>query len=339
MVASEDVHAGRKAVLTVRDLRVEYRTQEAGVPALRGISLDLFPGEILALVGESGAGKTSVAHAILGLLPGNASMSGDIRYRGRVLDAMSDEEIRHLRGAEIAMIFQDAQSSLTPSMTIGDQVAEIFRAHRHMDPKEARRAGLEALRRTLPDVDRVADAYPFQISGGMAQRVMISMATALDPRVIIADEPTANLDPAVRMETLQQLEDLRNDGTAVLVITHDFGVVARIADRVGVMYAGQIIEEADVRTIFRRPRHPYTAGLLDSIPGIQRRERLVPMRGNPPDMANLPPECPYLPRCTKAINTCRQEPAPALVAVEDSVEGHRVACFNPMAVDRVEATE
>ncbi len=324
----------REPVLTVRDVWLEYLLQESTIPALRGVSLDLYPGEILTLVGESAGGKTSVAHTILGLLPGNANLRGEVRYRGELLTGGDDERLRSLRGNEIAMIFQGAHAALTPSMTIGEQMAEMFRIHRHLGAEEARAAGREALRAVLSDADRVVDAYPFQISGGMAQRVMIAMATALEPSVIIADEPTANLDPAVRMETLQQLEDLRDQGAAVLVITHDFGVVARVADRVGVMYAGEIIEEADVRTIFRKPRHPYTFGLLESLPGLTRDGRLQPMRGQPPDLADLPPECPFLPRCSKATSACRTEPAPRLSPAPDSVATHRVACFNPIAIDR-----
>jgi oligopeptide/dipeptide ABC transporter ATP-binding protein len=334
MTEAHEPLGARDPVLTVRDLQLEYALQEASIPALRGVSLDLHSGEVMTLVGESAGGKTSVAHAILGLLPGNATLAGEIRYRGDLLNGDDHERLRSVRGSEIAMIFQGAHSALTPSMTIGEQLAEIFRTHRHLSPEAAHAAGLEALRTSLSDAERVVDAYPFQISGGMAQRVMIAMATALEPSVIIADEPTANLDPAVRMETLQRLEELRDGGAAVLVITHDFGVVARIADRVGVMYAGEIIEEADVRTIFRRPRHPYTYGLLESLPGIHRRGRLQPMRGQPPDLATLPPECPFLPRCSKATNTCRQDPAPRLMAAPASTRNHRVACYNPMAIDR-----
>jgi oligopeptide/dipeptide ABC transporter ATP-binding protein len=329
----------REPLISVRGLHASYRSEESTIPAVRDVSLDLFPGEILALVGESAAGKSTVAHAILGLLPSNAAVEGDVRYLGRSLLTLPSEEFRQLRGREIAMIFQDAHASLTPTMTIGAQMAELYRAHRHVDEREAWQAGLEMLGEVLPDPERIADAYPFQISGGMAQRVMVAMATALGPRVIIADEPTANLDPAVRVETLQRLEALRDGGAAVLVITHDFGVVARVADRVGVMYAGQIIEEADAVTIFRRPRHPYTYGLLQSLPSIQGRGRLQPMRGQPPDLATLGEECPFLPRCAKGTNQCRVDPAPHLVPVEGSVLGHRVACFNPMVVDRADEQE
>lgn len=330
--ASEEPRGSARAVVSVRDLSVSYRTDEAAIPAARHVSLDLFPGEILALVGESASGKSTIGHSILGLLPGNTDVSGDVLYEGRRLSDLTVEELRRVRGREISVIFQDALSALTPTMTIGEQMAEPFRVHNSMDRREAERAARTALHEVLPDTDRVFDSYPFQLSGGMAQRVMIAMATALRPRVIIADEPTANLDPAVRQETLERLEQLRDGGAALLVITHDFGVVARLADRVAVMYAGTIVEESDVRTTFRTPKHPYTYGLLRSLPTLAGDGRLQPMPGNPPDLATLPPECPFLPRCNKAVGRCRVEDAPPLMPVEDSVEGHRVACFNPIAV-------
>ncbi len=330
----------RTPVLTVRDLHAAYRGAEAMIPAVRGVSLDLYAGEVLALVGESAAGKSSVAHAMLGLLPSNAEVSGTILYNGRSLLDLSSEERRQVRGGEIAMIFQDAMAGLTPTLRIGEQIAELFLAHERLDAKAARAAALEALRPLLPDAERIVDAYPFQLSGGMAQRVMVAMATALHPKIVIADEPTANLDPAVRLETLNWLEEMRNAGTAVLLITHDFGVVARLADRVMVMYAGVVAEEADVFTIFRRPRHPYTYGLLSSLPGVMSGARLTPMRGQPPDLATLGAECAFLERCSKAISQCRVQPSPPLVTPEvvagsdvPLAPGHRVACFNPMVVD------
>jgi oligopeptide transport system ATP-binding protein len=334
MPEAPDAAEPRAPILTVSHLSARYRTEEETVPAVRDVSLELYPGEVLALVGESAAGKSTVAHAILGLLPYNADVeSGEIRYRGRPLLGMPPEELRDVRGSEIAMIFQDAQSALTPTLRVGEQLAELFRAHRGLGHQEANAEARRVLAPLLPDVDRVFNAFPFQLSGGMAQRVMIALATALDPVVVIADEPTANLDPGVRMETLERLEALRDRrGVAILLITHDFGVVARLADRVGVMYAGEIVETADVRTIFRSPKHPYTFGLLQSLPNIQSSGRLVMMAGHPPELADLPPECPFLPRCRKAISQCRIDPAPKLRPVEGSVEGHLAACYNQMVV-------
>ncbi len=342
---SDDVQGARvdetrTPILSVRDLRAAYRGPEGMIPAVRGVSFDLYPGEVLALVGESAAGKSSVAHATLGLLPANAEVSGSIVYDGRSLLDLKGDERRKVRGGEIAMIFQDAMAGLTPTLRIGEQIAELFLAHERLDPKAARAAAIEALRPLLPDAERIVDAYPFQLSGGMAQRVMVAMATALRPKIVIADEPTANLDPAIRLETLNWLEDMRNAGTAVMLITHDFGVVARLADRVIVMYGGVVAEEADVFTIFRRPRHPYTYGLLSSLPGVMAGTRLTPMRGNPPDLATLGEECAFLERCPKAISQCRVDPSPPLAVPEvmagsdvPLAPGHRVACFNPMVVD------
>jgi oligopeptide/dipeptide ABC transporter ATP-binding protein len=325
----------RAPIISVRHLSASYSVDEEALPAVRDVSLELYPGEVLALVGESAAGKSTIAHAILGLLPFNATIDGSIEYRGRAITEMPPEELRDIRGDEIAMIFQDAQSALTPTLTVGDQVSELIRAHRDTGDAEAMRASVALLDEVLPDGARVAELYPGQLSGGMAQRVMITLATALNPSVIIADEPTANLDPGVRMETLARLEALRDSQeVSILLITHDFGVVARLADRVAVMYAGAIVETADVRTIFREPRHPYTHGLLESLPTLEGgRDRLASMRGQPPDLATLGEECPFLPRCNKATSACRTEPAPALDPFEGDPD-HLLACYNPIVVER-----
>ncbi len=335
-------------LLEVRSLSASYRTPAGVIRAVRNVSFDLRPGETLALVGESAAGKSSIGLALLGLLPSNASVDGgEARYRGEPLLGAAPDRLRQLRGAEISMIFQDAQSALTPTIAVGDQVAEVYAAHLRLSKKEARQRAIARLRDVLPDAERVARAYPFQLSGGMAQRVMIAMATALSPKVIIADEPTASLDPSVRQETLGALERLRDEqGVGVLLITHDFGVVARLADRVAVMYAGELVEVVDVRTAFRAPRHPYTFGLLSSLPAYaSERGQLVPMAGQPPDLSELPPGCPFLPRCPKVTLRCRVEAAPPLVeyAPADATDGtddadarpseaHLVACYNPIAV-------
>jgi len=319
-------------LLEVRDLHVTYRTREGEIPAARGVTFDVRPGEILAIVGESASGKSTVGHAILDLLPpATSTMSGTVRWRGRDLSTLSPDEMRRLRGREVAVIFQDALAALTPTMTIGEQLAELFRVHLEVSPDEARVRARQALLNVMPNADRVLDTHPFQLSGGMAQRVMIAMATALQPKMLIADEPTANLDPAVRQETLEWLEGIRTAGGAVLLITHDFGVVARLADRVAVMYAGQLVETADVRTSFRSPKHPYTYGLLQSLPQFAEGGRLRAMPGQPPDLATLPPECPFLPRCNKAIAVCRTDPAPPLLEMDDAPE-HYAACYNPMAI-------
>jgi len=329
------VNAWNDPLLAVRHLSALYRTSSGSLlPAVRDVSLDLHGGEVLALVGESAAGKTTVAQAMLGLLSPPTVVEGDVRYRGTSLQSMTPEELRRVRGQEIAMIFQNALASLTPTIAIGDQLAEVFVTHRGMDRVAGRAAAVELLATVLPDAEQIARSYPYQISGGMAQRVLFAMATALHPAVIIADEPTSSLDAAVRLETLAQLEALRDAGAGVLLITHDFGVVARLADRVAVMYAGAIVETGDVRTIFRRPRHPYTYGLLQSLPTLARRGRLEPMRGQPPDLATIGVECPFLPRCAKAISQCRVDVAPRLAAADTGVPGHEVACYNPISIDR-----
>ena len=324
-------------LLEIDHLFASYRTGDGALPAVRDVSFQLHAGEVLALVGESAAGKTTVAQAILGLLPHSSSVSGDIRYRGASLRSMSAEELRRVRGEEIAIVFQNAIGALTPTLSIGEQLTEVFRAHRDMPELEARAAAVRTLATVLPDPERIADSYPFQLSGGMAQRVMIAMATALKPAVVIADEPTSSLDPALRLATLDRLEELRNAGAGVLLITHDFGIVARLADRVAVMYAGAIVETGDVRTIFKQPRHPYTFGLLQSLPSIARRGQLVPMRGQPPDLTTIGAECPFLPRCSKAVSRCRVEDAPLLEDADTGIPDHRVACFNPVGIDRQDA--
>src|SRR5712691_11689778 len=317
----------RQPILTVSHLTARYRSEDEVIPAVRDVSLELYPGEVLAIVGESAAGKSSLAHSILGLLPSNAEVEGgDIHFRGRALLELPHDELRSVRGAEIAMIFQDALAALTPTLRVGEQLAEVFRAHRQLSQQEANAEALRILGTLFPDADRIFDAFPFQLSGGMAQRVMVALATALEPAVVIADEPTANLDPGVRMEMLQRLEELRDaHGVAILLVTHDFGVVARLADRVAVMYAGEIVETGDVRTIFRSPKHPYTFGLLQSLPDIQTTGRLVMMPGHPPELSDLSGECPFLPRCRKAISQCRIDPAPKLELVEGSSAGHLAA--------------
>ena len=320
----------RSPIIRVDGLTASYRLDSTRIAAVRDVSFELFPGETLALVGESGSGKTSIALAMLGLLPANGTIEGgEVEYEGKPLPFDDEPRLREIRGAEIAMIFQDAHASLTPTLRIGDQVAEAFTAHGIASKRDAEVRAIETLGRFLPEPEAVADSFSHQLSGGMAQRVLIAMATALEPRVIIADEPTASLDAAVRDAMLSFLEELRDDrGISVLLITHDCGAVARLADRVAVVYAGELVETADVRTIFRAPQHPYTYGLLSSLPSLDRApERLRPMRGQPPELASLPPECPFLPRCNKATNECRTELAPRL---QELAPGHLVACYNPV---------
>jgi peptide/nickel transport system ATP-binding protein len=318
-------------LLTVRDLRVYYHESERIVRAVDGIEFSLAPGRTLALVGESGCGKTTVALSIMGLVPSPGRIeTGDVLFEERDLFALKGEALRHLRGAEISMIFQDPSSGLNPVLTVGSQLDEIVRTHTHVSKRDARRMTLEALRRQrLADPERLVDAYPFQLSGGMCQRVMIAIATVLKPKLIIADEPTSALDVTQQAGILRDLDDLkRHLGISILLITHDLGVVAGMADDVAVMYAGRIVERGSAEDVFARPRHPYCAGLMAARPRVDRvGQRLAPIRGGPPEPASDAPECAFLPRCPKALNTCRTEPAPPLAPVE---AGHLAACYNPM---------
>ncbi len=321
-------------ILQVHDLSVEFATREGPVRAVNHASLILEPGEIVAIVGESGCGKTTLALSLLRLLPFPGTItSGSIRFEDADLLSLRDDELRRLRGNAIAMIFQDPVSGLNPVLPIGRQVEEILASHLKLDKKERKRRAIEILRGVgLADPERIAGQYPFHLSGGMCQRVMIGMATALNPRVIVADEPTSSLDVTVQAQILAELDHLRlTRNTAILLITHDFGVVVQIADRVAVMYGGAIVEQGSVQTVFKKPRHPYTWALLNTLPRLDsRRGQLRAIPGNPPGLLNLAPECSFAPRCTKALNRCRQEVAPQLMELE--VE-HLVACYNPVFQD------
>lgn len=296
------------------------------------MSLSLRRGTTLALTGESGAGKTTVGLAVLDLLPYPGRITdGHILFQGRDVLGLSAEEIRRLRGREIAIVFQDPASGLNPVLPVGEQVEEIITAHHSVSKREARARSLDVLEGMgLPEPQDVAQQYPFHLSGGMAQRVMIAIATALNPAVLIADEPTSALDVTVQAAILEDLRRLQErNGTSILLISHDLGVVAQMADEVAVMYAGSVVEQGDVRTVFERPRHPYTWGLLGSRPrwDRDRRSPLPVIRGAPPNLAELSQECPYLPRCPKAASVCRIEPAPPLSELEPA---HLAACYNPI---------
>ncbi len=318
-------------VLEVRDLRVHYAHDEKRVKAVDGVSLSLRPGNVLALVGESGCGKTTTALAILGLLPFPGQVvGGEVRYGGRDLLSLNDEQLRPLRGNAISMIFQDPVAGLNPVLSIGEQVEETIIAHRSASKREARGMAHEALRRVgLADPERLVRQYPYQLSGGMCQRVVIAIATVLNPNVVIADEPTSALDVTVQAGILNELHRLRTErGVAILLITHDLGVVAQMADEVAVMYAGRIAEEGPTREVYRRPRHPYTWSLLETLPRVDRVDRpLLAIKGAPPDPGELPDECAFIPRCRKALSLCRSSPSPALVEV---APGQRAACYNPV---------
>jgi oligopeptide transport system ATP-binding protein len=317
-------------VLQVRNLTTRFRTERGMVTAVDGVSFDVNAGETLAIVGESGSGKSVTAMSILRLIasPPGRIERGEILFDGQDLLKLSDEEMRAVRGNRIAMIFQDSMSSLNPSITIGKQIAEPINLHRNASWAEAYRNARDLLGMVqIPDAQNRLSAYPHQFSGGMRQRAMIAMALACDPRLIIADEPTTALDVTVQAQILDLLKQLtRKAQTSMILITHDMGVVARYADRVAVMYGGRIVEQGPAREIFNRPTHPYTRGLLASIPRIDSDtdQPLQAIEGMPPDLSALPAGCAFGPRCRQATAECAAA-RPPLTAVGES---HLKACFN-----------
>ena len=317
--------------MQAEDLRVSFHTKEGEVKAVNGVGFTLEEESILCLVGESGAGKSTTALTLLGLLPRSASVvSGSVYFNGVDILSADENTLRKIRGKDIALVPQEARESLNPILTIGSQVEELILAHTDMSKTEAKNLALSMLADMgLPDPKEVFKRYPFQLSGGMCQRVMLSMALALRPKVLIADEPTSNLDVTLQAEILRRLKAFSQElGSSMILITHDLGIVAQMADQVAVMYAGSIVEFADVHALFQRPHHPYMWSLFQAHPRIDEPDRrFLPIRGDPPDLTNLPDQCPYLPRCPKAINRCRLEPMPPLTELES---GHRAACYNPV---------
>jgi oligopeptide transport system ATP-binding protein len=316
-------------LLEVRDLRTFFRTDGHVVKAVDGVSFSLRRGETLGIVGESGSGKSVACLSALRLLPMPPAFhpSGEIRYAGRDLLAIPEAEIERLRGDRLAMIFQDPMTSLNPYLTVARQLTEVLEVHQHASAAAARRGAIAMLERVgIPDAARRIDQYPHQFSGGMRQRVMIAMALLCKPEVLFADEPTTALDVTIQAQILELIAELRESlGTAVVLVTHDLGVVAGTADRVAVMYAGRIVEEGSTAEVFARPLHPYTRGLLASMPRIDTPPQpvLQAIPGLPPDLGHLPPGCPFHPRCPLATDRCRRE-YPPVVAVSPS---HKAACY------------
>ena len=324
-------------LLEIENLSVAFDSEAGPVQAVRGVSYQLGEGEVLGIVGESGSGKTVSSLALMSLLPGHARVTGSARFRGQELIGRSDRELSAIRGRRIAMIFQDPLSALTPVYTVGDQIAEALLVHGNVSPEAARARVVELLDLVgIPNAAQRATAFPHEFSGGMRQRVMIAMAMANRPDVIIADEPTTALDVTIQAQVLEVLQTARRaTGAAIVVITHDLGVIAGLADRVAVMYAGKLVEVGAVDDVFYRPRMPYTLGLLGSLPRIEAgaRQPLTPIEGNPPSLVDLPPGCPFAPRCPMRIERCVQE-EPALVLMPASGAGHAAACHRS---DEVEA--
>ena len=321
-------------LLEVRDLHVEFRTRDGVAKAVNGVNYSVDEGETLAVLGESGSGKSVTAQAVMGILdtPPGKITGGEILFRGKDLLKFKEEERRKVRGAEMAMIFQDALSSLNPVLSVGDQLGEMFIVHRGMSRKDARTKAVELMDRVrIPGAAQRVRDYPHQFSGGMRQRIMIAMALALEPDLIIADEPTTALDVTVQAQVMDLLAELQREyQMGLILITHDLGVVADVADKIAVMYAGRIVETAPVHELYKRPAHPYTRGLLDSIPRLdQKGQELYAIKGLPPNLLKVPAGCAFNPRCEKAQDICRTE-FPALVPVTEAdgteLPGRASAC-------------
>lgn len=299
-------------LLSVRDLSIDFVTRRGSVRALDRVSFEMAPGEVLGLVGESGAGKSLSGNAIIGLVdpPGRIS-GGEIHLEGKRIDNLAPSDMRRLRGRSLAAIFQDPLTSLDPLMRIGEQLTETILTHLPMSRRDARARALDLLKAVgIPAPELRIDHYPHQFSGGMRQRVVIALALSAAPKLIIADEPTTALDVSIQAQIISLLKKMcREQGTAILLVTHDMGVIAETADRVAVMYAGRLIEVGPVRDVLRAPRHVYTAGLIGSIPSLtQRRERLVQIDGAMPRPGAVPAGCPFAPRCPKRIDKCSERP-------------------------------
>jgi peptide/nickel transport system ATP-binding protein len=334
-------------VLAVEDLTVRFPTDDGLVQAVRGVSYQLYSGEVLGIVGESGSGKSVTSLAIVGLLPKSARVTGSIRFDGKDLVNASEKELNQVRGSGISMVFQDPMTSLDPVYTVGDQIAEAITAHHDIRRDMARKQAVELLDLVrIPNPQQRAHDYPHQLSGGMRQRVVIAIAMANRPKVIIADEPTTALDVTVQAQILDSLQAAQQEtGAAMVLITHDLGVIAGQADRVQVMYAGKVVEAGTVDEIFYTPRMPYTLGLLGSLPRLDMKtERLTPISGSPPSVINMPPGCPFSPRCPLAAEICDADEPPlepglnethlAACHFSDQVAGHEPSeLFRPTSVD------
>ncbi|MGR4881936.1 ABC transporter ATP-binding protein [Streptomyces sp. LARHCF249] len=315
-------------LLEVRDLHVEFKTRDGVAKAVNGVDYSVDEGETLAVLGESGSGKSVTAQAVMGILdmPPGRIAGGEILFKGQDLLRMKEEDRRKIRGADMAMIFQDALSSLNPVLSVGAQLGEMYEVHRGMSRKDAKGKAVELMDRVkIPAAKQRVGDYPHQFSGGMRQRIMIAMALALEPSLIIADEPTTALDVTVQAQVMDLLAELQRElNMGLILITHDLGVVADVADKIAVMYAGRIVEAAPVHEIYKAPAHPYTRGLLDSIPRLdQKGQELYAIKGLPPNLLAIPPGCAFNPRCPMAQAVCRAEVPPLARVAEDRTS----ACF------------
>jgi oligopeptide transport system ATP-binding protein len=329
-------------LLQVRDLKTQFFTEDGVVRAVDGVSYDVEEGETLGLVGESGCGKSVSALSILRLIPNPPGKitDGEIIFEGEDLLKLDEEEIRHIRGNRIAMVFQEPMTSLNPVLTIGRQLTESLELHLKMDPNAARKRAAELLEMVgIPEAMSRLNDYPHQYSGGMRQRVMIAMALSCNPKLLLADEPTTALDVTIQAQILEIMARLSAElGTAVVIITHNLGVVARYADRVNVMYAGKIVEMATAKDLYANPRHPYTIGLLKSVPRLDqgKRDRLQPIEGSPPDLINPPKGCSFAPRCAYKIEKCLTDEPPLMAAGDNK---HQAACWVMPTIDTAPTSE
>ncbi|GBF10249.1 ABC transporter ATP-binding protein [Tepidibacillus sp. HK-1] len=314
-------------LLQVKQLITNFYTEDGVFSAVNDVSFSLKPGETLGIVGESGSGKSVTSLSIMGLIPkSNGKVEGSILYNGEELTNLSEKQMRKLRGNEIAMIFQEPMTSLNPVFTIGNQMVESIRLHTSLSKKEAKKKAIDMLKRVgIPRAEEIMNEYPHQLSGGMRQRVMIAMAMSCTPSILIADEPTTALDVTIQAQILDLMRNLKKDSnTSILLITHDLGVVAEMCDRVIVMYAGKIVEEADVRTIFHYPNHPYTKGLIQSTPQLnETKQRLYSIPGNVPSIKEMPSGCTFAPRCEYATDQCLHQ----VPELKDVGTNHKSRCW------------
>ena len=324
------------SLLDIKDLTIHFQTEEGDVRAVNGISLSVEPGKTLGLVGETGAGKTTTALGILRLVPEPGKiLSGSIEYKGEDILQMSEKAVQDLRGNEISMIFQDPMTALNPVMTVGDQIAEVILRHQNCTKIEAEHRMMDMLDKVGISADRAGD-YPHQFSGGMKQRIIIAIALACNPKLLLADEPTTALDVTIQAQVMRMINELKREfGTSMILITHDLGIVAESCDAVAIMYAGQIVEYGSLEDIFDYTAHPYTKGLFGSIPRLdQDTDRLQPIQGLMPDPINLPEGCPFHPRCPYATEECgRVNPG----AIEVNL-GHLVRCLHCEPMNKEETT-
>lgn len=318
---------GTENILEVRNLRTSFKTEAGEIKAVDGVSFDVPKGKTIGIVGESGSGKSITSLTIMRLLAKNGYIKGgEILYKGKDITKLTDKEMRDIRGNQISMIFQEPMTSLNPVFTVGQQISETIRIHKKVSKKEALNLSIEMLKLVgIPSPEKRIKQYPFELSGGMRQRVMIAMALACDPEILIADEPTTALDVTIQAQILELIRDLQNRlGMSVIMITHDLGVVAETCDYVAVMYAGQVVEYADVRTLFKNPKHPYTLGLLNSLPRHDiDQEKLIPIKGMVPSPFDMPAGCRFAPRCPVATDICHGK----LPELEEKESNSQIRCW------------